>query len=173
MPRHYFGFFLLLLCLWLMLSGEYSLYHPLVSISGLLSCLFVTWLAWRMDIRNHAWSPLHLHYPRWLAYTLWLCKEVALANLHVSRLILASLLGKQNAIRPAMRDFATSQRGNAARVIYANSITLTPGTVAVQVNKHSLTVHALSETLLEGYADGLLDARVTQLEMPRSQAESR
>ena len=64
-----------------------------------------------------------------------------------------------------MRTLKTSQNSNAGRVIFANSITLTPGTVSVYVEKGEVTIHALSQASANSYEDGSMDARVSALEI--------
>ena len=83
-----------------------------------------------------------------------------LANIDVSRRILDPKLP----IRPNFIRVKASQQGDLGRVIYANSITLTPGTVSVDMEADEITVHALS---YEGAAEdmsGEMDRRVSALE---------
>ena len=61
-------------------------------------------------------------------------------------------------------DAATTQHSDLGRVIYANSITLTPGTVSIRVHGRAITVHAIAEEVAEGLAEGEMDRRVTWLE---------
>ncbi len=162
--RHYISLFVTLVLLWLMLSGEFSLNHPLVASMGLLSCLLVTWLSWRLDIHERIWPFKELHALRMPAYTAWLIKEIISANWDVTKRIIASLFGKTNAISPRLVEISSSQNNNVARVIYANSITLTPGTVSVQVEQQGILIHALSQEGVDDLNSGDMDARVTQLE---------
>lgn len=164
MLRHYIILFFSLSALWMALSGQFSLHHPLVAITGLLSCLVVTWLARRMDIHDLAWSPMRLHYGRLLAATAWMYKEILIANLDVSRRIFRYLQGDKSAISPAMRRLPITQTMDASRVIHANSITLTPGTVSVYVEKDEIIIHALTQSGADSYQDGMLDEKITRLE---------
>tara|TARA_B100000927_G_scaffold204432_1_gene165842 strand:- start:490 stop:687 length:198 start_codon:yes stop_codon:yes gene_type:complete len=57
-----------------------------------------------------------------------------------------------------------SQSTELAKVIYANSITLTPGTVSVEIEGNEIIVHALTQELMDGLIEGDMDKRVTHLE---------
>lgn len=162
--RHYLSLFFTLACLWLMLSGEYSFNHTLVASMGILSCLLVTWLSWRLDLHDQAWPLLELRMIKLPTYALWLIKEIINANWDVSKRILASLWGRRDAINPCLVQLESTQSSDIARVIYANSITLTPGTVSVQVDKQCILIHALSQEGADDLAGGDMDARVTRLE---------
>lgn len=131
---------------------------------GIVSCLFVTWLSWRLDLHDQAWPLLELRMIKLPAYALWLIKEIITANWDVTKRILASLVGKNDAITPCLVKLDSSQSTNIARVIYANSITLTPGTVSVQVENRCILIHALSQSGADDLSGGDMDTRVTQLE---------
>jgi multicomponent Na+:H+ antiporter subunit E len=49
-------------------------------------------------------------------------------------------------------------------VLYANSITLTPGTVSIRVHGTKITVHAIADDVADGLLEGEMDRRVTRLE---------
>lgn len=166
--RHYISLFITLAGLWLILSGEYTFSHPLVASMGVLSCLLVTWLSWRLDLHDQAWPLLELRMIRLPIYALWLIKEIINANWDVTKRILASLWGKGDAINPCLVKLESTQSSEIARVIYANSITLTPGTVSVQVDKQCILIHALSQAGADDLGSGDMDARVTRLEKTSS-----
>lgn len=150
------GLFLLLLGIWLVWSG---LYKPLVIGLGVVSCLLCVWLTRRMHSVDT--EPLHLgSLLRLPGYLPWLVKEIAAANWSVIRLVLSPRL----AVRPVMTSVTASQRSELGRVVYGNSITLTPGTLTVDVDGRSFTVHALTADGAEHLRGGEMDARVTRLE---------
>jgi multicomponent Na+:H+ antiporter subunit E len=97
---------------------------------------------------------------RVLAYIPWLLWQIFKANVHVGLRILNPKLP----ISPRIVKAVTSQRGDMGRVIYANSITLTPGTVSLQVEDDHILVHALTEESADGLADGDMDRRVSWTE---------
>jgi multicomponent Na+:H+ antiporter subunit E len=149
------GLLIVLSSLWILLSGHFeAFYLSLGAVSVALSC----WLWWRAGLANHdrlSWR----HVPRLLIYQVWLLKEIACANWAVIREILRPRL----AISPTVLRVPASQPDDLGRVIFANSITLTPGTIALEVDAQGVLVHALSATGAAALADGSLDARVSAI----------
>ena len=93
-------------------------------------------------------------------YYLWLGKEIILANISVVKHV---WLGNQT-ISPTLATLKVSQKTDMGRVIYATSITLTPGTVAVDLAGDQIVVHALLRENIEALAAGEMDRRVKVLE---------
>ena len=150
-----FGLGLVLLALWLLLSGIYT---PLIIGLGLFSVVLVVWISYRMELIEREGMPFHLilHIPK---YLLWLAKEITLANIHVAKLIIDPKLP----ISPSMIEVKATQDSDLGRVIHANSITLTPGTVSVELEGDVILVHAISKEAAEGTLEGGIDRRVTAL----------
>lgn len=155
---HVLSLGLTLAILWLLLSGHYT--GLLISL-GLLSIAFVVCIADKMDVVDKEGHPLHLNLYRLLMYWLWLLKEIVLANLDVCYRVLHPRLP----ISPTIIKLSSSQSEDLGRVIYANSITLTPGTVSLSVDEDSIEVHALSREAAEELNKGEMDRRVTALEL--------
>ena len=149
--------FVILMSVWLLNSGHYT---PLIISFGVGSCLLVVWLSWRMGIVDEEAVPVHL-VPRALLYTPWFAKEIFKSNVDVARRVLT--IGPVD-VSPKVFDAATTQHTDLGRVIYANSITLTPGTVSIWVHGRAITVHAIAEEVAEDLAKGEMDRRVTRLE---------
>lgn len=144
--------------LWLVLSGYLKL---LLLGLGLASVALVIAIAERMNVVDHEGHPYHLHGLRVLKYWAWLLIEIAKANLDVARRIIAPSLR----ISPTLLRIPTSQSTELGLVIYANSITLTPGTVSIDLDGPYIEVHALSQEAAEGLKTGEMDRRVTELEV--------
>ncbi len=140
--------------IWLLWSGHYT---ALLISFGIASCAAVVLISWRMENLDEE-GQLLLLVPRLVIYTPWLMKEIALANIDVARRILHPRLP----ISPALIRVKCSQELDLARVIYANSITLTPGTVSVDMDDDTITVHALSRTAAEGVLSGEMDRKVSR-----------
>jgi multicomponent Na+:H+ antiporter subunit E len=87
-----------------------------------------------------------------LRFTIYLVRKIVVANWDVVKRIV--MPGKT--ISPQMITLPLPQRTDLGRVIYANSITLTPGTVSVRVNKDTVTVHALAKSTAEILSQGEL-----------------
>jgi len=138
---------------WVMLSGYWI---PLILFLGVASILFSAYIAHRMDVCDHEGFPLHLA-PRGLGYFPWLLKEIVVSNIVVSKAI---LFGN---VRPQILTVTADQADALGKVVYANSITLTPGTVTIAEHGGQLVVHALMDDTAEGLASGDMNNRVCQL----------
>ena len=145
-----------LILLWFFLSGYFL---TLIVALGITSIALVIWLARRMDVVDHESHPVHMAV-RGLVYFPWLILEVVKANVDVA---LAVMRGN-NAIAPKTMQVKASQRSDVGRVTYANSVTLTPGTVTVDVDGDMFLVHALTRGSAASLETGDMDKRVTALE---------
>lgn len=148
--------FVVLSVTWFLWSGHTE---PLLLGFGLASSLGVVALSMRMKILDEE-SQLYVLGWRPLTYAPWLLWEIAKANVAVARRILDPQLG----LSPKLIFVHPSQRTAVARVVYANSITLTPGTVTLDVQQGRLLVHALTEDAAYDLAQGEMDRRVSRLE---------
>jgi len=108
------------------------------------------YLAHRMNILDYESFPIHLlsRFPVFFAYILW---EILKSNIDVLKRILNS---DKNAVSPRLIELPLPQKTDLGRVIYANSITLTPGTVSVGLTQKSVIVHALAEGMDDDLATG-------------------
>jgi multicomponent Na+:H+ antiporter subunit E len=143
--------------LWLLLSGYFS--DPLLLGLGLASVVLVVVIIHRMETLDHEGHPVHL-WRRVLLYWPWLIKEIVLANIDVGKAILRF----GTPVEPTVFKVRSSQRSEVGRAIYANSISLTPGTVTLAVDVDQLTIHALSPGAVEGLDSGEMDRRVSVFE---------
>jgi len=150
---------IVLFATWMLLSGEFSLHHGLVLGLGVASVILVVLIAVRMDVVDHEGHPVHLTL-RFVGYWFWLLVEIVKASLDVTKRIWSPSLP----ISPTMYNLKVSQPGELGQVIYANSITLTPGTVTVRLEDGNILVHAIAREVGEDLAAGEMDRRVTRLE---------
>ena len=141
---------------WL-LNSEHSTDYMLSL--GVISIAFVVYIAHRMDVVDHESQPVHLTL-KIPAYYTWLIKEIIRSNLVVVKHI---WLGNKS-ISPVFATITASQKTEIGKVIYANSITLTPGTVTVNLEGDRIMVHALLEESIKDLESGEMDRRVAQLE---------
>jgi multicomponent Na+:H+ antiporter subunit E len=148
----------LLLGLWLLFSGHYDVFHigaGVVSVGGVLllnRALFGVRL-YPGDVHRRI-RPLRV-----IAYAAWLVKEIALAGLHVARMV----LDPRMPVDPAMLEFHAELPNAGAQVILGNSITLTPGTVTVDIEHGSFFVHALTDASTTSLVEGVMPRRVARL----------
>lgn len=85
---------------------------------------------------------------RFITYLPWLGKEIILSTIHVAYLALHP--GMRRLIEPQVLHFKTRIKSEIGQVVFANSITLTPGTITIQVENGEFLVHALNSTFAEG-----------------------
>lgn len=149
----------ILMLFWLALSGHFT---PFLIGAGLLSVTFSIWCAQRMGVLDSEGHPSQL-FPGALTYFPWLGWEIVKSAWSVTRIILDPRLP----ISPTMTRIRASQRTAAGVATYANSITLTPGTVTVAVKGDELTIHALVREGAIDLEQGGMDARVTVFEGAR------
>jgi len=151
------GAVVVLAALWLLMSGVYK---PLVVILGAGSVLVTVWVVRRMDSEDGDQLRIELSPLKFTGYILWLLVEIAKANWAVTKTILSPKMP----IRQHMFKVPFTQKTDLGQVIFANSITLTPGTITIETEDDEFLVHAVSYSGddLEALAD--MDARVTAME---------
>ena len=145
-----------LIGLWLLLSGHYTFF--LLTL-GAASIVLVLVIALRMDVVDQEGHPVHLTFTA-LLYWPWLGWQIVKANIDVARRILAPGLP----ISPTVFRVKASQKSEVGKVMYANSITLTPGTVSMRLEGDEIEVHALSREAAEELRQGEMDRRVSAVE---------
>lgn len=157
---------LFLTAVWLLLSGHTD---PLILAFGGGSVLLVVSIAHRMDVVDHEGQPLQVT-RKALPYMLWLAKEVVKSNIDVLRRILSPKLN----ISPTLAVIEAPQKTDLVRSMYANSITLTPGTASIQVENNKILIHALSKEGAEDLRSGDMANRLLAVEsiMPNAAAHS-
>lgn len=144
-----------LLFAWLVWSG---LYKPLLLTLGFLSCLLCVYLANRMGFfRRLAIVRIMAQLP---GYWVWLLKEVVASSWDVAR----TILHPRMPISPTVVEIDTGTDNQAIQVILANSITLSPGTVTLDLHKGKLKVHCLTRAGAEALLAGEAQRRALTLE---------
>ena len=154
--RHTIYLSLLLAAFWLLIS-DYN--TALILSLGVVSVVFVLYISHRMDVVDHESQPLHLTV-KLPGFYVWLIKEIVSTNILVVKHI---WLGNKS-ISPTMTSIKANQKTDIGKVIYANSITLTPGTVSVALEGDQIWVHALVCESIKDLEAGEMDRRVTELE---------
>ena len=142
---------------WLLLSGYFT--EPLLLTLGALSVIVTVYLALRADRIDGERVSFRLDLPI-IRYWIWLLVEIVKANIDVAKLIISPTM----VLSPRMVRVKATQKSDMGLVIYANSITLTPGTVTVDIDDDELVVHAITQEMADGLATGDMDARVTALD---------
>ncbi len=134
--------------LWLVLSGHYD--STLLLGLGAGSAVFASFMAWRLHILDVETSPYHRLW-RFVLYWPWLLMEVIKTNITVIR----TILSPDMVLTPRMVRVKTLPDTDMGRALFANSITLTPGTVSVDLDSDEIIVHALLKEMTDkaGFAD--------------------
>ncbi len=135
-----------LFCLWILLSGKLDFFHLTL---GLISCLIVTTLSKDLIFPNSYANGFLRSSVRFLRYIPWLLYKIFVANLHVLRLVFHPKM--MDRIDPRIFRFQSGLKKDLSLVTFANSITLTPGTITVYVSvSGTFTVHALDQKSSKG-----------------------
>jgi len=144
--------------LWLVMSG---LFKTQLLILGALSVALVVGLSAYMRVLQHRGEPIYFRFLHILSYWSWLLKQIFLSNVDVTRRVLSRNLN----IKPTLRRVTATPNTEIGRVIYANSITLTPGTTAINFSVDGdIIVHALHEDSLRELEDGEMAAHIRDVE---------
>lgn len=146
----------LLALFWLLLSGHYVAFTLIL---GVVSIALIVWLNHKMGISDEHTLPVSL-LKRLPNYWRWLFIEIIKSNLHVVKKIWQPKLD----IDPQFTKVSSPFKTNMVKVIQANSITLTPGTVTVAVGEHGLLVHALTKQTLDGLDNPEMKDKLMTLE---------
>jgi len=154
--KHTINLSLSLAIFWLLSSDQYS---TLMLSLGIVSIVLVLFIAHRMDVVDHQYHALHLSF-KFPGYFFWFLKELILSNIAVVKCI---WLGNDS-ISPTLTTLKATQNTDVGKVIYANCITMTPGTVTIELVGDRLLVHALQKETIAELNAGEMDRRITLLE---------
>lgn len=150
--------YILLFCFWLLLNGKITAEILLIGLvitaaMGFLeSRLFAYGLSSEGKVLRKA--------PVFFAYIFVLLWEILKAAWVVSRIILF----RHYVVSPTLVTFRTDLKSDFGRFLLANSITLTPGTITVQVEDDLLTVHCLDKSMLDISSDGVFQRWIRKME---------
>ena len=146
--------FIVLFGFWLLMSGYYT---PLIISLGVISCLVCVYLTIKGKFLDNETLPIYF-FPRLIQYTLWLIKEILKSNIQTAKVII------MKSEEPELFSVKATQKTNEGKVTYANSITLTPGTVTTQIKNDIFEVHALTKDFGDDVRSSEMDKMVTWLE---------
>ncbi|MEZ5745618.1 MAG: Na+/H+ antiporter subunit E [Paracoccaceae bacterium] len=151
------GAFVFLIALWLLLSG---IYKPMIIGFGAASVLVALLVVRRMDGVDEDRVDQQLDAVASIKYFFWLMAEIAKANWNVTKVILAPRMP----IRQHLFAVPHSQKTDLAQVVFANSITLTPGTITVETESDGFLVHAVAYSTDDRAALADMNRRVAAIE---------
>ena len=124
----FFTTFILTFSIWLLLSGRFDAFHVGL---GVISCGIISVSSGRMIFGGLELKHLVTIAPRFVAYIPWLLYQIFLANIHVMKLVFHPRM--MDLIDPRIIKFKSRLKSNLALTTFANSITLTPGTITIYV----------------------------------------
>jgi len=150
----------LLTLFWLLLSGHYDLMHVSFGIFSVILVVLMNYsLRRRLFAMEEHSGDLKLSLLRLIGYIPWLLWQIVIASLQVAWVV----LHPKCPIDPALLRFRTRLGNVSSKVILGNSITLTPGTITLEIEKDVFLVHALMDISSTGIIDGTLPGRVAKL----------
>ena len=133
--------FIIMFGVWVMLSGKFDAFHLSL---GLISCAIVSYLSSDLLFSSPQIKGLLSQWVRFVKYVPWLMVEIIKANLHVTYLVFHPRM--MDLIDPRIIKFRSKLKSDLALVTFANSITLTPGTITVSVSiDGDFKVHAIDK----------------------------
>jgi multicomponent Na+:H+ antiporter subunit E len=149
---------LTLMGLWLLLSGHYDAFHIALGVGSVGVVLAMN----SRSSLSRAESGDQAGPPRWtriILYLFWLMKEMILSGLYVARVVLTPRMP----LSPCLVRFKSAQPNDIAKVILGNSITLTPGTLTLEIEQQEYLVHALTRNTAEGLLNVTMQTKVARL----------
>lgn len=150
---------IILLLFWFLMSPSSDLTNILI---GVGCCLGITYF-WSPDLFKPG-HPMRFS-PKQLGllalYLGHLVYNIVVANIHVAMII----LNPKMPISPGFILVKTKLEKDFSRTLYANSITLTPGTITINLNKDRLLVHALTEESAKDVSAWYLEDRMREMEV--------
>lgn len=154
--------FFTMLAFWVLLSGMFDAFHFSL---GVISCLLVTLFSHDLLFygeKERSWLQGFIGVT---LYVPWLCWQIVLANLQVAYIVLHPRM--LELIDPRLIRFETFLKRPISKVTFAQSITLTPGTITVNIHDNEFTVYALTRSAAEALP-GEMERRVGRALEPKS-----
>lgn len=160
--KHFVKLAILMLVLWFLLSGRFELKFILYGVGTAVICGWICMPLMLVGSVDGTKKYFVFDFPvfRMLGYCCWLFVQLVLANLDIAKAVVSPTLG----IDPKIVRFRVKMDNPAAMTVLANSITLTPGTVTMNVTDDGLyEIHALTPGAAEGICAGDMQRRVARL----------
>jgi multicomponent Na+:H+ antiporter subunit E len=149
---------LLFFLVWVVFNGRLTVEIALfgVAVAGAVFAFVCSFMDYSLRKELYFYKKV----PAFAQYLYYLVREIITANLAVSRMILT----RKEQMEPVIVRVHTDLKSETARVILANSITLTPGTITVSMTDNDLLVHCLDKSLSEGMEDSVFVRLLKKME---------
>ncbi|RLB70613.1 MAG: Na(+)/H(+) antiporter subunit B [Deltaproteobacteria bacterium] len=164
--RHFALAFVLLFLFWLLLSGHYDIFH--ISI-GIFCCLFISYTSGDFLFLHIGAGDTHLIIPRLLMYIPWLFYQIVSSNIHLVKLVFSPI----NRLNPRILPYQVKLTNGLSLVTLANSITLTPGTITIELEDNTFFIHAIDDASANDLLTGEMENRVDKVFLPIAHTKKR
>ncbi|MCD6291969.1 MAG: Na(+)/H(+) antiporter subunit B [Deltaproteobacteria bacterium] len=164
--RHFLISFVLLLLFWLLLSGHYDIFHITI---GFFCCLLISYTSGEFFFAHVGARDYHLIMLRLLTYVPWHLYQIVISNIYLVKLVFSPI----NRLNPHIINCQTKLTNGLALVTYANSITLTPGTITIDLDDGTLHVHAIDNKVADDLLSGEMENRIEKVFLPVAHAQER
>lgn len=150
--------FFVLFAFWIILNGQWT---GEIAIVGLVLSALIYLLMWKfMNFSpKREWAVVK-RLPRLIAYFFYLVGEIFKAAWGTIKFIWSP----SEVVEPEVKSFRTRLKSGWAKVVLANSITLTPGTITVDVQDDVMLVHCIDRSFGEGLDDSEMEKRILRIE---------
>ena len=153
----YFILFSVLFFHWIVWSGKFDAFHLSL---GVISCALVSFMSYDLYVKRKKLFPEVIgEAVRFIKYLPWLFYQIVLSNIHVAYLVLSPSMP----IDPKIIRYKTRLKTDIALVTFANSITLTPGTITADISEGEYYVHALSKKVADDLMAGEMEDKVASI----------
>lgn len=142
---------------WMLLSGEFSF---ILILSGIISSLIVSYMSHDLLTGKSDLKLGLIRFIRFFKYLPWLFGQIVLANLD----LVYRTLHPKLPINPKIIKFKNNLKTEIGMVTLANSITLTPGTITIEVNENEFIIHTIAEETAQSLISGEMQGRVKKIE---------
>lgn len=149
---------LLFFLIWVVFNGRLTLEIALfgIAVAGAVFAFICRFMDYSLQKERSFYKKL----PLFLQYLFCLVKDIIVSNITVSHMILT----RKETMEPVLVHVHADLKTETARVMLANSITLTPGTITVAMTEDDLLVHCLDKSLSEGMEDSTFVRLLQKLE---------
>jgi multicomponent Na+:H+ antiporter subunit E len=150
--------FVILFLNWLIWSGHFDAWHLSL---GVISCSLVTYISHDLLFRREKFQKKDIReVVRFVKYIPWLLYQIILANVHVAKVALNPMMP----IQPSLITFRVRLKKGISLLTFGNSITLTPGTITVDIRGGEYyVVHALDRKVADDLLTGEMEDRVAHI----------
>lgn len=152
--------FLLLLGIWIVFSGKFDAFHIAL---GILSSAFITAISgnFYFSNRSKSFGARTAELLRLPGYLLWLLWQIVLSNIHILKLALTP--GDIKDLNPSLVRIKPKLKTEFGKYMLANSITLTPGTITIEVDGDEMLIHSISKHTADGVKDDTMEKKVAKV----------